>query len=322
MASLIDDLSDPPGDSDLHYWADWAELLCITASAGMLSDSDLAEEIERQRSTGSGNQASQNDKFQRHAREVFNYLAGRALRYDDTYPFELSANGRILTKRSLTDPRIVYLFLLVCSSFKYVPRSAMVSLAGRFEWLCLAAAKLSLPSEAEVHLFGKNPLGVPSRYVGSLVNKLNQLADDLCEVAVFKPAKFKAGNTGDWGLDIVAWLPSGDRAVGRMILFGQCACTAEWVTKQQTVGDNRWNKIISITVPPVAVCYIPFDFRDPSGDWYNEHQIFRSYIVDRWRLMYALGFFPPAGRPTISAADLAAILPVQDLKDLVDVGSS
>lgn len=296
-----------PGSPQIHRWADWAELLCLVSPSGELSAADLAEAARRRKDsreveatddaedsdrtedvTGHS-EAEFDDALTGRAAEVFEYVRQRAQDYSEAYPFQLGDRGQLtLAKPSYS--RSVYLFLLHCSSLRYIPSKAhQTKLASRFETFCLEALRRLMPLNAEVHMFGKNAELTTGRYAGRLSGKLQLLVDDLGEEARFDPDDFGPGDFGDNGLDLVAWVPMGDALHGRFVVFAQCACTPEWVAKQHSSGASAFNMVMSLIADPVNTCFIPYDFRRASGSWYKRPSIQKSVLVDRRRLLALSG---------------------------------
>jgi len=298
-----------PGSPQLHRWADWAELLCFID--GQLSVPDLGSGIESRADVLS---IETNDDCEPDARksdpledllptvdqfkdavsgrskDVFNYLLARADAFGEAYPFEVNEAGRMLRPREPRPDRLIYLFMLAGSLLRYIPsKRNQQSIASQFEWLSLHALKAELPTRAEVRLFGANGT-TPGPYTGTLTQKIGQLAIDLREkVLIELESDFDPGDRGDNGLDLVGWVPPHDAASGMLTAFGQCACTPAWVQKQHSSSVDAWEPIFRFTVDPVNYCFIPFDFRRPDGSWYARHSIHNTVVMDRRRILAALG---------------------------------
>lgn len=337
MTDLFGNLDRPPGSPQLHRWADWAELLCLTS--GGLSVPDLSSEVEVRKDTihtelddevepdnrtpeELKNPFESPDQFSdavvRRANDTFALIATRAAAYGDAYPFELDEAGRRLSLRSSRKDRLIYLYLLACAGLRYVPLKADQTLfSTRFEWLSLDAFRIHMPATAEVHLFGDNPVS-GSRYTGQLANKIRQLGADIREeVRVNLEEEFPPPGSGDNGLDLVSWLPMKDAAQGLLSAFGQCAATPKWVEKQHSSSADAWESIFGFKVRPTNVCVIPFDFRKLDGDWYGSHSLHGAFLLDRRRLMAAVGELDEHGELRHVSQDTLALLPLDRLDSLV-----
>ena len=146
------------------------------------------------------------------------------------------------------------------------------------------ALKGMLPASARVHLFHPRH----HEYSGNFWARLNVLAEDIRETVIAKEHEFSKYSTGEKGLDVVAWVPLGDELPSLLILFGQCACTLKWVSKQHDSSFDSWNGKLTFTAPLNNIAFIPFCFRRPNGDWYNKSDIGRSILIDRLRLVNLL----------------------------------
>lgn len=320
-----------PGSNHLHRWADWAEILCIYE--GVLTAPDLGTEVEKRQdsihieaeddrepddhsheplSTPFSDSAEFLDAVTLRASDTFALIASRAAVYGDAYPFELDVRSRKITLRCLRADRVMYLFLLVCSGFRYIQdRSLQTDLAGRFEWLSLQVMRKQFPPGAEVHLFGANP--IPGAHFGvEMKERVKRLAHDIRETLLIDVEKEFPSGSGDNGLDLVGWIEQDDSSHGILLSFGQCACTPEWVSKQHSSSESAWKPVFRFTVQPVNYCFIPFDFRDISGDWYRRTSVQGSILMDRRRIMAALR--SDQGENGLSSLDT-------DVKDALDLNS-
>ena len=182
-----------------------------------------------------------------------------------------------------------------------------------------------LPADSEVHLFGTTSAN-RGRFSGPVVGKIESLAADLKEGLAprFSALKFERGDYGDHGLDIVGWAPWPDAARGLPISFAQCACTSEWISKQASSGFDRWSQVITFEVRPHNTCFIPFDFRSDDNDWYADHDIHSTILIDRRRFFQRTGFLdgdtplPALTDAFIASLGVKAVMAgkLQDLQDI------
>ncbi len=308
---LFGSLGKLPGSPQLHRWADWAELLAFTSPEGRMTVPRLTELVHRREDSrqeelfdDAETQIDRRDKLGTHfesapefydavtsrAADVFEYLRARSDSFGDRYPFSFDAATGELSVRDLNRGRDLYMFLLAASSFRYVPsKRVQIAFAGAFELLCEIALAAHMPKSAEVYRFGTNLQNSPSRYTGDLPTKIRTLATDLRVSATFDEDDFEERDPGDGGLDLVAWVPLDPETSGSLTAFAQCAATPRWVEKQHSSGYSAWSKILKFQVPPVNFIFVPFDFRRPTRRWYAQRYIHQSVMIDRARILDAVG---------------------------------
>ncbi len=297
-------LDNTPDKQLEYYWADYIELLCLANPDKMISKADFIRRIQRHTNDFSGpmddpsieqelyedkqgkidaSESGLDDKWTIRTNDYFKFLSSRQKMFGNFYPFELSANKKILTtKDSFSDQQKLYLFLLFSSNLKYFDRSQRQTLTGSFEKLCVAATK-SFFYGWNIHSFGVGA-EMDSKYKGTLWEKINSLSQDLCGKLICDEKDFPPQNSGDGGIDIVGWKNFEDFQDGFPIIFGQCACTKTWDIKQHSSNQERWGERIKTKAPPINLIYAPICFRKANGDWYRSDEIRKSILVDRLRL--------------------------------------
>ena len=294
------------------HWADYIELLCLANLDGELSEADIIDRFsERERDLREGDptdieklklfeeesgtatrRAEINDQWNIQLEDWFKVIRIRASNYGVAYPFEVTEN-EIRRKSVLTSDHKIYIYLLLCSNLYLFDKRSQITLTSAFEIICYEALKAILPTHAEIHLFGSNPLNSKGRYNGTLSfwDKMSKLASDLCEQvnSRVKESDYPKKNKGDDGLDIVAWIPVGDSLPTMPIFFGQCACTTDWVTKQNDSAFHAWSNKINFTNYINNLIFIPFCYRGADGNWFKIGDIRLSFLLDRKRIMHNLG---------------------------------
>jgi hypothetical protein len=291
---------------------DHIEVLCLINPDGLVTASDIIDRAREREDIGGELQefreeleaieeevefdsepgiaaAEINDRWSRMMADCFAHLAFRQAQFAPYYPFRVGTDGHSLSlRRPQTAKHRFYLFLLLAGSLRHFQQKDRTVLTSLFEVVSSYALEEVLPKGAVVRIFGKHPLN-RGRYSGKLWTKLQLLASDLSEQVVTSEENFKPTNTGDAGLDIVAWIKTGDTAPGFLTVFGQCACSpADWVTKQSETSWDIWKNFMSFAAYPARMTFIPFCFRKPTGGWYNDTQIHNTIIMDRVRLVFAL----------------------------------
>lgn len=154
-----------------------------------------------------------------------------------------------------------------------------------------------LPPQAECYFFGSSNVS-DLQSATTFYNRLEQLVERLGEhiTPQLTPDSLSKFNKGDGGLDIYGFIKFGDNLRHFPLYFAQCACTPEWVSKQNSSKRGRWGNFMTFSVTPVNFIFIPFSFRSATGEWHEQHKIEDSVVIDRQRLVhnfdYCLKEFP------------------------------
>lgn len=329
--SPLKELETLPPTYDSHEWADYIELLCLTSKDGRVSKADVLDFVrERKKDLNEGRPlegpeaeeeeleaeieaedegkddedideetpepALADDKWDIRGNDWFGHLEYRAGAFAEFYPFRVIKGGTVLvlsgSKSRLRVQRKLYVFLLLASNLRYLSQSDRTSIASIFEVTSFHALETYLPPQSRLHMFGKHSLNDSGPYsTGTLWQKLNRMATDIREQVLCKKSDFKPSNTGDAGLDLIAWLPLDSDAEmrrGFFVVFGQCACTRRWVEKQFETSYDTWSNYLSFTVYPTRLTFIPYCFRKATGAWHDYTKISKTVLVDRLRLINLL----------------------------------
>lgn len=229
--------------------------------------------------------AERADCRSRLADDVHALLAARYRFYGSDYPFKyVGPERRLVRKKRTTSRHRLYIFLLLCASGRYVTDHNQLTL--HFERLAATVVQVLVPT-AETHPFGTSATdGLFNG--GSFADRAARLAEKLNEELDPRTHSSPSGASGDRGLDVVSWVDMGDGCGGTLAIFGQAACTKNWVEKQSSCTPQAWDRIIQLTSPATAVCAIPFCFRNSTMQWHDGQKIRRTFLLDRWRLMRQL----------------------------------
>jgi len=302
---LIETLESPPRPAEPYLLADYIELRCLVNADRTISKADVWDIIQERRDLGedtdefNGNNsdlqdemaslpALRKDKMALNVDDWFKHLQYRRGAFKEFYPFFLSENGNALScYKRMTLKHKLYVFLLLSSNLGYINKWHRNALTSSFEMASSAALQSYLPKEAKVYVFGKNSSNT-GRYSGKLWYKIQKLAQDLKESVICRENEFDPVDTGDNGLDVVGWVPLGDSARGFLTVFGQCACTLEWVSKQHSSSEPSWADVITLKAQLNNLIFIPYCFRDATGAWHRERDIKKSILIDRLRMVYLL----------------------------------
>lgn len=256
--------------NDLHYHADYIEILTLSCGEDGLRFSCL------------------NDKYKpEQVQDFIEIIRERASSFEEKYPFTMDGNLGLSKLSTPTMAQSLYVFLLLCShTNKTTVNSA--ELRSKFELISKIALSHYLPSLAVCHNIGKSS-NQNGRYVGSIVDKLNKLAEDLRCFKMFEDDDFSLFNSGDLGLDVVAWVPfSGDLYFHKIMqtYLCQCATGKDWVKKQ--AEPEKVKNVLKMPKATVDTLFVPYDLRKTNGSFHNFHDITINLLFDRRRILNLL----------------------------------
>jgi hypothetical protein len=298
MANALSDLivgyTEVPSHAHTYLWADYVELLCVISqdkSYSIGQHDDLSGEFEDVRvdldlESANGN-LSFDDKISIKWTDISKVLKIREKQIPDFWPFSFEDGFLELELERGNKSHYLYLFLLVCSALKYCAGRRRNDVTGAFEELGFLALKRILPGW-EVRPFGAHQqtgLG----YVGSLGDKMHSLAEDINPRYVAPLSDFDPQDTGDGGLDVVAFMPLGD-ALGHIpVVFAQCGCSPkDWDKKQLEASPASMNSMITPQHPAANFYFMPHDMRNINGKWNKGVRIGDVILIDRKRILKLL----------------------------------
>lgn len=267
-----------------HHYCDYIELITLCSDEDGISSFDIYDRFQedgRISSIGTEDGAESNESWVAEIGNWFVELEVRSRSYGNCYPFEFK-NSRFVLRADLDDYHLMYLGLLLCSSLRYISNSSVLSSA--FEYASLCAMERYLPEVAEVHIFGVSS-GNSGKYVGSLENKIRLLSDDIKYPISSRPNVFRAGDNGDGGIDIIAWVPFLDdvNLDKKLFFVGQSAATMEWAKKQHSV--ERVKSYLDIEHTLLNCLYVPFDMRDNDRNICEWTIVTTDVLFDRHRML-------------------------------------
>ncbi len=275
-------LDAPPSSSDPLFWTDFVELKALIHPDRCYSRGDLVGLLRRNRDTQSNRATHDESKW----RDIVSFAQNRAIEFGDAYPFNISADiDTIELIFDDSDKQKAYLKLLLSSLMRHVPDNSRGGLARFFEEACLTVFGKLMPEGSEIHPNWANG-GETARYQGTLFQKMTSIASDIRCTANFQLSDFKPNDTGDGGIDLVAWHPMTDRREGIPIAFAQCGCSKEdWKFKHLEASYAKHHRHLPVMHPWATYYFMPLDLRQSSGDWAYKSDIGDAIIVDRLRLL-------------------------------------
>jgi hypothetical protein len=270
-----------------HYYCDYVEILALINNQDIVSISDIYDrfkenkDIEKINNEDAEDNTPPDEKWNSRIKEWLDNIAVRNGVFNDFYPFTVN-NNNIQLKDNLTNAHKLYIFLLLSSSQKYIPKKGN-TLPNDFEKVALIALKNYLPNGAISDIFGTTS----DKYTGSLEDKVTLLAKRLKYKV--KTDDFTNSSTGDGGLDLVAWLPfdKDDNQNNMQIFLSQCATGKEWQNKQHET-TRMTDHYIDFKSKPTHVFFMPYDCRNANRSFAEQGEIFDGLFFDRIRILYLL----------------------------------
>lgn len=283
---MIQDIDNTPTQSFYkeHYFCDYVEILALISNQNIVSVSDVydrfreSQDINIQEPTEEIT-AEISDKWSDRIKEWFDNITSRNEDFKDFYPFT-TTNNTIKLKDNLTTSHKLYIFLLLSSSQQYISNSLLSS---DFENVSLIALKNYLPNQAKSYIFGTTS----DRYIGNLERKIRKLAKDLKYKV--KVNNYQNNDSGDAGLDLVAWIPflNDENQNNIQVFLTQCATGKNWKNKQHE--SEQIQCYIDFKANINYVFFMPYDLRDAQRNFAEEQKIMlQGIFFDRIRILYLL----------------------------------
>lgn len=277
---MLDALDTPPSGADVFIWTDYVELRAIAHADHCFSRGELAGVEHRSRISG------RSFDSETRWREIINFAGVRAKEFGACYPFSLSDDNDTLSLDFNDDAgQRMYLGLLIAACMRNIGNTRRGEVARAFEQACLTVFSKLMPIGSEIRATWANG-GKEAPYTGKLPDKMRQIALDLRCTANFKDRDFKTTDTGDGGIDLIAWHGMADNREGMPIAFAQCGCSREdWRFKQCEASPYKHGRSFPVMHKWATYYFMPLDLREADGDWAYKDDIGEAIIVDRLRLL-------------------------------------
>lgn len=274
-------MDSPPGDPQfkVHHHADFIELSTLLRNdLGVLISNMIGLYESEPSAARLQNLTELNDN-------CVGLIRFREVAYTQVlYPFSVESGGRLMLKEELGKGHKLYIFLLLCSCTSYLTQSNSSILRRDFERVSREILSEYLPENSSCHIMGKTGIQ-EQRYQGHITAKLDLLAEDIKVKTIYEDHFFAEQNSGDGGLDIVAWssFPGDSNPRFTQFYVGQCATGRDWVNKQDE--PCKLSRYIR-TPESMTIClFIPYDGRNSNSTFNQEADILTDIVFDRLRLM-------------------------------------
>ena len=263
-------------------WADYVELLCLCSKNGLVSRGNLQAQVQEAQDVqvdadidGDGDEIAGpndestvlDDKVSAHWDDIVSRLNAREASYPG-WPFQLE--GAVL--RSVYDERRadhrLYVALLIASSLRLCVATRSNEVTSAFEEISYQWLSRSLPQFWKVRPFGAHA-ALPDAYVGNLREKFELLAADINAKLQMDADEYDPANTGDGGLDLVAWQEVGD----------QRGSISSWMSP-----PLRLKPISHLNTPAQRIASFPTIYPEATGSGNGR------FTANAWSLWIGYGF--------------------------------
>lgn len=298
-----------PRHSYSFLWADYVELLCLCSKNGIVAKNNLqaqqqeAEDLQIEAGEDEWNfteddlevpdgDAFENqndperldDRVTRRWWDIKNRLNARSSSFPG-WPFKLDGDVLRVKFDVHNSEHRLYVSLLIASTLRLCHNERSAEVTSAFEEISYHWLRQAVAGVWQVRPFGAHQT-LPNAYVGSLRTKLEALAADIKGILVKPSSDYDPRDTGDGGIDLVAWYDMGDNRGNMQVIFGQCACSpTDWESKQLDVSPASTEAHIYLQHPAAAYCFVPHDLSMDDKTWQRAAHIKRTVVVDRLRLL-------------------------------------
>ncbi len=291
MTEILSGLDTKPRQAYTFLWADYVELLTLCGEDGRFSRGNLeelqqeGEELQVDDDGINFTSTEQDDDVAKRWDEIKAKLLQRRTAYA-TWPFEL--NGNVL--RRVFDANLpghrLYAALLIASSLRLCPKKRIEEISAALEEVAYLLFMGMLPEGWKVIPFGAHQT-IADGYTGTLRGRLEQLADDIHGRLMKQADDYDSSDTGDGGIDVVAWDNLGDARGHMPVIFAQCGCSpTDWEHKQLSVTPAAIESHIAAQHPGAAYYVTPHDLSASNEKWERASHVARVVVLDRRRLMH------------------------------------
>lgn len=298
MPALFKNLDRVPSWGYDFLWADYVELLCLCSQNGCVSSANIQTYTQEAFDTQADFQSDDedmegvkadpevlDDQIAKHWDDIYRRLQARTQSWA-SWPFHLE--GAVLTSKfDETNPEHrLYVALLIASSLRLCEKTRSGEITSAFEEISFHWLQRSLSSHWEVRPFGAHQR-LPGSYKGTLKAKLEALSNDIQATLIPNADDDDTRNTGDGGIDLVAWMKMGDQRGNLPVIFGQCACSPkDWEYKQLIVTQASVGARIHVQHPAAAYCFVPHDLHRNDTAWQRASHVLRTVVIDRARILH------------------------------------
>jgi hypothetical protein len=265
---------------NLHLYADYVELIALFNNTE-ISKSDILDRLfdEGIELNSEDTKAESDDTNERWIEEVFELAEYRKELFSDDYPFQVNRNF-IKINSKFSKKNKIYLSLLISSSLNYF-NELQSEITTEFEIISSYCLKDYMPKNAIVKSTGKR-----SDYEGTASEKIRKIAADTNIVLNEQElSNISKRNSQEKGLDLISWIPFGDKIPNLLAILAQCSCGKDWYKKQNET-ERYENYLQFYHKKPIHTLYIPYSLSRKDSLFFQSDDITGDRIIfDRKRIL-------------------------------------
>ncbi|MFM4852055.1 hypothetical protein [Aeromonas caviae] len=291
--NFLTKLGDCPRVAHSHVWADYVELLALTNEDGFFSCGALEDTLTEVEDIAVDQDGyGDDDAISRRWADIKGCFNSRATRLGDDWPFRID-DTIIYRNIDIANPSVnhkLYIGLLIASCLRYVQRGYYAPITSSLEYIGYFFFKKLMPEPWVVKAFAAHQ-NINGAYEGTLKQKFTQLARDINAKLMLEDDQLDPRDTGDGGIDLVAWHPFGDALGNIPVAFAQCGCSLQDLEhKQFEASPANLNSKIYPQHPGMNYYFAPHDIRKNNGKW--DKTPGQVILLDRARIMKLAELYP------------------------------
>lgn len=265
-------------ENEKNLYADFIELISLFSNTDGTSFGDVLDRFFGTKDYANGRQR---DKDEGWLIEIFAILEERAKLFSQDYPYTFDDSELLLIRPNLSWKNKVYLGMLISSKLN-IFKDFRSDLTSEFETISFHVLKNFLSSKSIVKEFGKN-----SSYRGNAKEKIRKLALDLdLKIEEDELDGISERNNQERGLDIIGWIPFGDRCMNKLIYLAQCACGKD--TESKYHDTRRFENYLKFyKTSPQHIMFVPYSLINPfKNKFYHSDLIEKDFLIfERKRIL-------------------------------------
>ena len=264
----------------LNLFVDFVEVKALFSNQDGISRGDIQDQFFGTKDYYS---PEQRDKDENWLLKIFLIIEERVDLFGENYPFDFTDDEVLKLKDNQGWKHRLYLGLLISSKLNLF-NAFQTELTQEFETICFHALKNFLPLNSVIKEFGKN-----SAYTGNAKTKIKSLALDLgLKIDEDELDGIAERNNQERGLDLIGWVPFGDKCMNQLVYLAQCACGKDTESKYHDTRRFE-NYLIFYKNNPQHILFLPYSLINPQKNkFYHSDLIERDFLIfERKRILHS-----------------------------------